>query len=508
MKVITRRQMLQSALAGSASFAVPQLLSCISRTPEAEVRNLGTGGPRSLDSSRLDSGLDWEARPYNVLFICIDDLNDWVNVWDGHPQAETPNIARLAGRGVSFTNAHCSSPACNPSRTATMTGLRPSTTGVYLNNQPWRQVLEDTKTLPEHFRDNGYSVLGAGKMYHDWKYPDPRSWDEYFPSKCSQRPVDPMPDERLNPIPSDVNFDWGPLAEVGDYGDSKVADWISAKLSVVTDTPQFLACGFYRPHLPWFTPQAYFDRFPLDEIVLPMVREDDLIDIPAGGLRYVRTEEHTQILAYDQWKPAVQGYLASLSFMDEMLGRVIDGLDASGRLDDTVVVLWSDHGWHLGEKLTWRKFTLWEEATRSPLIMIVPGLTGVDVRCTRPVSLLDIYPTLIELCGLTPKPELEGTSLLPYLRNPAAPSDHPRLTTWERNNHSVRSERWRFTRYSDGTEELYDHDNDPNEWDNLADDSSLADIRDEMSQYLPTDNAENVPSRDEYTEEELACVEG
>ena len=336
----------------------------------------------------------------DVLFIAIDDLNDWIGALGGHPQASTPNIDRLAARGVLFTNAHCAAPACNPSRVALMTGRRPTTTGVYLNSQPWRPVLADAVTLPQHFRAAGYRAIGAGKIYHG-AYPDPTSWDEYFPSQQKNRPDDPIPSGRpLSGIPRTAHFDWGPVdATDAEMGDAQVVDWVCKQLSAPREQPLFLACGIYRPHLPWYVPPAYFDSGPsLDDVQLPVVLADDLADVPAGGVRMAKPGgDHRKVLDHGQWRPAVQAYLASMAFADAQVGRVLDALDASGRAEQTIVVLWSDHGWHLGEKEHWRKFALWDEATRVPLAFVAPGVSRVGGRCARPVSLIDVYPTLVDL---------------------------------------------------------------------------------------------------------------
>jgi arylsulfatase A-like enzyme len=429
----------------------------------------------------------------NVLFIAIDDLNDWIGRLGGHPQARTPNLDRLASRGVLFTRAYCAAPLCNPSRAALMTGVRPSTSGVYTNSQPFRRspVLKDAVTLPQHLRAHGYRSIGTGKIYHGG-FPDPQSWDEYWPSQTQNKPPDPAPPQRpANGIPDTAQFDWAALKNPdSDMGDYKVVDWAAGQLRRKHDKPFFLACGIFRPHLPWYVPQKYFDLFPLGSIQLPTVKNDDLDDVPPIGRRFARPEgDHKKVLQHDQWRKAVQAYLASITFADAQVGRLLDAFDASPYARNTAIVLWSDHGWHLGEKLHWRKFTLWEEATRNVLMMVAPGVTRAGARCDRTVSLLDIYPTLVDVCGLPGRPVLEGASLLPLLRRPDAPWDRPAVTTYFRNNHSVRSERWRYIRYSDGGEELYDHQNDPLEWTNLASKPEHQAVKTELARWLPKENA-------------------
>lgn len=438
----------------------------------------------------------------NVLFIAIDDLNDWIGCLGGHPDVQTPNLDRLATQGVLFTNAHCSAPLCNPSRASLMTGILPSTSGVYLNKQPWREaeVLRKAVTIPQHFMAHGYRVVGGGKIYHG-AFPDPPSWEEYFPSMTKTKPDDPVPPNRpLSGIPNARHFDWGPLPpgmSDKDMGDWKVVTWAIRELERKHDKPFFLGVGIFRPHLPWYVPKKYCDMYPPFEITLPNVKDDDLDDVPPIGKRFAKSglpgSDHQNVVQYDQWRKAVAGYLASVSFADAQVGRLINALDQSPYTRNTIIVLWSDHGWHLGEKLHWRKFALWEEATHNPLMIIAPGITRAGGRCTRPVSLIDIYPTLIDLCELKPKRELEGKSLLPLLRNPQAPWERPALATYKRNNHTLRSERWRYIRYKDGTEELYDHENDPLEWHNLADNPEHQHVKKELSRWLPELNAPDSP---------------
>jgi arylsulfatase A-like enzyme len=251
----------------------------------------------------------------------------------------------------------------------------------------------------------------------------------------------------------------------------------------------FLACGPFRPHLPWYVPQKYFDFYPVDKITLPTVRDDDLDDVPPLGVKMARPDgDHRKVIQSNNYHKAVQGYLASITFADAEVGRLVEALDTSEYADNTIVVLWGDHGWHLGEKLHWRKFSLWEEADRAPLLMIAPGVTKPNGRCPRTVSFMDIYPTLADLCELPVGEHLSGKSLRPLLENPQAPWERPAITTHGRNNHAVRSERYRYIRYSDGTEELYDHENDPMEWTNLAGNTEMAAVKQELGKWLPKEN--------------------
>jgi arylsulfatase A-like enzyme len=428
----------------------------------------------------------------NVLFIAVDDLNDWIGCLGGHPDIRTPNFDRLARRGVLFTNAHCAAPLCNPSRAALMTGIRPAASGVYDNQQPFRKspTGPGAVSLTQHFRAHGYRVIGGGKIFHG-AYPDPASWDEYFPSQARNKPPDPVPPNRpVNGIPNAAQFDWGPLnvpdSQMGDY---QVVDWAARELQKKQDRPFFHAVGLFRPHLPWYVPGKYFDMYPADKLTLPNVKDDDLDDVPAMGKKFARPAgDHRRVIEYQQWRKAVQGYLASISFTDAMLGRLLDSFEASPHANNTTVVLWSDHGWHLGEKLHWRKFSLWEEATHNVLMMSSPGLTRPGGRCHRATNLMDIYPTLIDVCGLK-KRSCEGDSLMPLLKDPAARWDRPSVTTYLRGNHSVRTERWRYIRYSDGGEELYDRSQDEMEWTNLAAKPELAPVKRDLAKWIPQVNA-------------------
>lgn len=439
-----------------------------------------------------------KSRP-NVLFIGVDDLNNWTGCLGGHTDAKTPNIDRLAKSGVLFTNAHCSAPICNSSRTSLMTGILPSTSGVYTNKEPWRPVLPNAVTIPQYFMAQGYRVVGAGKIEHP-EYQELRSWNDYLPT----------PEETYLPPHQPVNgfgdelpykgFDWEPLdVKDSDMADWKITEWVVRELKKKHDKPFFLACGINKPHLPWYVPRGYFDMYPPDKIALPRVKEDDLEDVPPLGRDLALAfGEHKRVLEHNQWKKAVSGYLASISFADICVGRVIEALYKSPYANRTIVILWSDYSFHIGEKSHWGKVTLWEESTHIPLIIVAPGVTKAGGICRRPVSLLDIYHTPADLRGLEERRDLEGNSLVPLLKNPEGKSERPTLTTLRRNNHSIRSERWQYIRYSDGTEELYDHETDKLEWNNLAGKPEYFGIKKELARWLPKFNAEEAPERRVY----------
>ena len=432
-----------------------------------------------------------------MLFIAVDDLNDWMGCLGGHPDAVTPNLDRLAARSTLFTRAYCTAPGCNPSRGSLVTGKYPSTTGVYDNAHSFRQQDPDAVTLMQHFMANDYYVTGRGKITRQGKPPDPISYHDYIPQGA-----DPVPENRpLNGF-SKTWFDWGPIdSPVEEMDDYKVAQWGKEVLNKKHDKPFFLACGLYRPHLPWYVPRKYFDMFPPDKITLPHINENDLDDVPPIGREFVmrrKPNDHEEVTRTNNWRKAVAGYLASTAFADDMVGILLDALDNSEYADNTMIVLWGDHGWHLGEKLHWRKFDLWEESARVPLMISAPGMApGL---CERTASLVDLYPTFIDVCDLSPKEGLDGLSLKPLLEQPDKEWNRPALTTHGRKNHSIRSERWRYIRYSDGTEELYDHMHDKLEWTNLAGQAQYKEVIAAHAAWLPkTDAPTAEPLRREDT---------
>ncbi|MCP5116063.1 MAG: sulfatase [bacterium] len=448
----------------------------------------------------------------NVLFIAVDDMNDYVNCLGGRDGVITPNTDGLAARGVLFRNAHTASPACHPSRVALLTGVRPATSGISQNvyTQPrasWRAspALKDAVTLPRHFRDNGYVAMGGGKIFHALQWAsgtenEPESWDSYFPD-----PLDTIPHQILPPgyDPKLIRpegrhgwFHWQALDEPDEkMSDHQVVDWAVGELGKRQEKPFFLAVGIFRPHMPWHVPRKYFDMYPLEGLKLPEIQEGDLDDTHGHD----RRNWHQWVLENEQWPQALQSYLASTTFADAQIGRLVDALDVSAHAANTIVVLWSDHGMHIGEKENWEKFTLWEESTRVPLLFVAPGVTAAGGRSTRTVSLLDIYPTLAELCGLERPAQLEGTSLVPLLRDPAAERGEPAITTFRGNNHAVRTDRWRYIRYANGDEELYDHQRDPNEFTNLAGKPEHAELISELARWLPQGTAPN-PNTDGFRE--------
>ena len=466
-----------------------------------------------LSASAFGAALGKERRP-NILFVSIDDLNDWIEPLGGHPQAKTPNLKRFAAQSVNFTRAYCPNPACCPSRTAVMTGLAPYTSGVYSNYQDWREVITDYTSLGKYFRDNGYYSAGAGKIYH-YHMVDPTCWDEYWPSQKKNMPDEYLPQKHApgwdpeTSIYKTINmpefprmykmFDWASL-DIEDplMGDYRSVQWVSDKLAEDHEKPFFLACGIFRPHVPWYVPKEYFDMFQLEEVQLPKVLANDLDDlgerpkaIASRGGNY-----HKSIIKADLWKDAVRGYLASIAFADAMLGKLLDALEKSKYARNTIVVVWSDHGWQLGEKTHWRKFALWENVVRCVLMIKAPKSTpGLPegskngAICGRTVSLQDIYPTLLELAGLKKRTNIDGHSLVPLLKKPKASWKHPAITTYDFGEFTVRTEKYRYTLYIDESEELYDHTKDPEEWTNLANDPKHAETIRRLKKHIPDNPA-------------------
>ncbi|MCB1227979.1 MAG: sulfatase [Verrucomicrobiales bacterium] len=423
----------------------------------------------------------------NVLVIAIDDLNDWVGCLGGHPQVLTPNLDRLAQRGVLFTNAHVQATYCGPSRISVMSGRMPGSTGCYGFTPRYDQAETLQDHLPLHgvFAKAGFTTAGGGKILHEGLG---QGWVRDLWSVTWGNANNPSPKERVH-WPVKV-WDWGAFPESDEQmGDFQLAQETATFLREKQERPFFAIAGFRRPHVPLHVPKKWFDLYPLESVQLPEAPENDLDDVPHPEIstRIHRQPDHREIVEKGLWKSLVQAYLASISFADHCVGEVLRGLDDGPNAADTVVILWSDHGFHLGEKQHWAKRTLWEETTRVPLIVAGPGLPSGQ-RCSRPVGLIDLYPTLCEMFHLPAPAALEGRSLMPLLAHADAPWDRPAVTTLEPHSHAVRSENWRFIRYADGSEELYDHTRDPNEWTNLARDAATLTEREKAAHWLPTKN--------------------
>ena len=458
--------------------------------------------PLWLSVSFADATENPEADRPNVVFIIVDDLNDWIGVMGGHPQSKTPNLDALADQGVLFTNAHCNAPQCGPSRTSLLHGLYPKNTGKYFNSPKRMPFYGDQPTqgitspnapknpfvFHQHFKEHGYRVVSGGKVAHGNPKEITENIDEYL-----KRP----PDVRGNFTDDKANL-WGEggphnnaVEETGDY---KVAQWAIGewKKGLKAEKPLLMTVGFYRPHRPFNAPKAYFEKFPLESIQLPLVRTDDLDDLSPYGKALARSNAHKdlfkprtvheQILhlgGEKEWKYMVQSYLACINYVDIQIGRFLDELKESPGKRDTVIVLTSDHGWNLGEKTHWCKAAIWRDTTRVPFMVVSPRVAKAGLRNNQPISHVDIYPSLCDFAGI-PKPgHLEGRSILPLLNDPSATRNFAFLSYGPENT-AAQSERYRYLRYEDGSEELYDHKKDPHEWTNLIGDKKYQKLTKKM----------------------------
>ncbi len=434
--------------------------------------------------------IETKATPPNVLMIAVDDMNDFIGAM-GHPDAITPNLDKLIRRGVLFSNAQCQSPMCSPSRAAIMTGLRPSTTGIYgfIDDDLVKETNAATRRtdmLYEYFRSHGYNTMGVGKLFHE--HAPKGQLDE---SGGRVPGFGPSPAQHFHWNKKGTSTDWGPFPQQDEQmPDYKSAQWAIERLQRTYDKPFFLSIGFLRPHVPWYVPQKWFELYDPEKLHLPPYLNSDRDDLPAialaiDDLPMMPTTDWA--IENQQWKNILQGYLASVSFVDHYIGEVLDALEKSPHAQHTIVVLWSDHGYRLGEKGTFAKVCLWDRATTAPLIFAGPGIPQ-NTRIDAPVELFSIYPTLTDLCGLAPAQNLEARSLLPLFKQPRANWPYPAVTTWGRNNHAIKTDDYRYIRYEDGTEELYLEKSDPNEWQNVADQPKYAKVKARLKKFLPAVN--------------------
>ncbi len=431
---------------------------------------------------------------YNVLFITADDLNCRLRCY-GDEIAHTPNIDRLAQLGVTFMQAYCQYPLCNPSRASMLTGLRPDKTKVYDNSLHFRKILPDVVTLPELFKRNGYFVARVGKIFH-YGVPgqigtsgldDPQSWHHFV----NPRGCDKDEEDRLINYTPKIGLGAALAWHISEGKDEEHTDGIGATETIKlieqnSDKPFFIAVGFYRPHVPWIAPKRYFDLHPLEKFKLREEPKDHTANVPQASLT-VRPPNYG--LNEEQIRHCLRSYYASVSFMDAQVGRLLDALEQLKLLDKTIIVFVSDNGFLLGEHGQWQKNSLFEESARVPLIIAAPDASGKGKKCLRTVELIDIYPTLADLCGLKMPDSLDGKSLRPLLDNPSESWDKPALTQVRRGKimgYSIRTERWRYTEWDEGNAEveLYDHENDPCEFKNLAQDANYAHVRKELRELL------------------------
>ncbi len=469
---------------------------------------------RSFLSSLAASTPSFGAKtPPNIISISVDDMNDWVGCL-GYRGVHTPHVDALAKRGVLFSNAHCASPLCNPSRTALLTGQAPHSTGIYDNDQFWKPNLPDAETLPVFLRKGGYTVAGAGKIFHHTSGMNPPDqWDEFqlqafddpwyrrdewYPWNKKVPAPAGHPFNGLQNFPGE--FDWGvPPAAESEYGDIKAIEFGEKFLKRGHSKPFFLAVGLWHPHIPMYSPQKYFDLYPPGDVRMPEVPENDLDDVPETGKQFAafRRDEYNRIVKEGKWRDSVRAYLAAISFADAMVGRLLTAIESSPQASNTMVIFWSDNGWHLGEKQHFHKSTLWQRSTHVPLIFAGPGLRQTGVARKQAVSLIDLYPTIADLCGLEKRRQLDGESLQPLLANASA-KRKPALVAYLPGNFAVRDERYRYVRYSDGGEELYDEQTDPDDFKNRAADPSLAPVKRRLAQSIPARSAPPVPDRKQF----------
>jgi len=416
-------------------------------------------------------------RKLNILFIAVDDLNNRLGCY-GDPVVDTPNIDRLARRGVRFDRSYCQYPLCNPSRTSLLSGRRPDTTQIFNNNTPPRTYLKDVVFLPEHFRNNGYFTARVGKIAHG-RYEDAVTWDI---SENSGREEDGAENKRVKArkaaraagsqaMEGGLKLQWVKTGNRDEEEpDGHTARRIAQLMEQHKDGPFFLGAGFHKPHLPWVAPKKYFDLYPPEKIQLPDTPLDDRDDIPPIALTHTKGDDEMTDL---DKKKCIAAYHACTTFMDAQVGFLLDTMDRLKLWDNTIVMLFGDHGWHLDDHLgLWRKMTVFEEAARAPMIFCAPGMKA-GVACPRLVEYVDIYPTLTELCGLPGPAGAEGISFVPLLKDPQRPWKKAAFTVVVHGKgvmgRSVRTDRYRYTEWGDSnTAELYDHEVDMHEFTNMA----------------------------------------
>ena len=433
----------------------------------------------------------------NVLMISIDDMNDWAGCLANFPNVKTPNIDRLASKGILFTNAHCQAPICAPSRASLLTGLQPYSTGLYYqftdkNIRKSSDRAANSVFMPDYFEQHGYKSMGVGKIFHGGD--QLKVFDQYggiFP----KMKFGPYLDERVNYDPSWFTHkrgtvtDWSPIdmddSEMSDY---KIAEWAVNKLDEQHDKPFFLCVGFVRPHVPWYVPKKWFDLFPLEDIKTPPYKPDDLDDVPeiSRKLHEMPAMPKTEWLIKNQkWKSMIQAYLACMTFVDYQVGKVLDALENSSYADNTIIVLWSDHGYHLGEKNRTCKHSLWQRSTHVPLIFAGAGAKSGS-KCNKAVGLIDIYPTLIDWCGLPEKKDMDGHDLMELVQHPEKEWPYPAMTSYGYMNVSLIKDNFHYIQYRDGSMELYDMDKDPNEWYNLVQVKEMKETIAKFKKMMPT----------------------
>lgn len=445
----------------------------------------------AVSSDRLSGGRP-AAKKHNVLFLIADDMNDY-GFYKTFPGLKMPYMDAFRKTALTFDKAYCASPVCVPSRAANFSGLYPHTTGAYKNgSDPWDKTLDKIESLPECFKRNGYTTFGRGKLFHAPIKParEQAMWDN--------RPIygggfGPFPTKEEGWQGGEQFFSF----KAWEKPDTDFPDVVNSQAAVEFlkqdhDKPFFLTLGIWRPHTPLTAPKRFFDMYDIEQFpqTPPGYDADDISDIPPLGLKLIEIwkKRWDKVGVGDKplWREFIRAYFACTTFADWSIGQVLEALDKSPYADNTIVIFWSDNGYHLGEKNRWEKATLWEASARCPMFVRIPDRTPAGKTCLRPISLIDMYPTLVDYCGLEkPAHALEGQSLRPLIENPDAEWQRPALTTYGEHYVSLRAQRWRYIRYPDGTEELYDHDKDPWEITNLASDEKLQDIKKQFEKWIP-----------------------
>ena len=460
------------------------------RKAKGKVKATPTGRGKGAAAKKDAAAPDKKADDYpDVVFIIVDDLNDYLGYLGGHPNAISPNIDALAESGMAFPHAYCNSPQCRPSRASLNHGVYASNTGTYFNAKFKEETKIETPTMQQFFMENGYRVASGGKVFHG----NPGKHGD----SLLARPKDPKPpkgEDTFNAYGSPAD---GYALDASDeeMSDYKVASWAIDEWNSETEKPLFMSVGFFRPHRPLQVPASWFDKFPIDSIKRPAepAEGDDWDDMPEFARKLARSHahknmhnglsDHEDIVKRELWDETLQAYLASVAFVDAQIGRFLDALESNPRGRDTVIMLTSDHGWHLGEKKHWCKGAIWEQTLKVPFIVRAPGVEAGAINL-EPVSLIDVYPSLVDLADLEVPDFLDGNSIKPQLHDPKA-ERAPAVSFYGEANTSIRSRDWRYIRYEDGSEELYHHQKDPNEWTNEADNPEHASIKKDLSKFIP-----------------------
>ncbi len=459
--------------------------------------------PLSIVASPLvASGAEAAERP-NILFITIDDMNDWIGVMGTNPDVQTPHLDQFASTATLFTEAHCQFPLCGPSRASIMSGMHPDTLRIWSGDAGIEKTNQRTeelggRTLDKHFQDQGYKTIFRAKVYHGTV--NSSFGNAHFDVFGGNGSWGPKPPEKLNYDHNGTQTDWGAYpATDEEMSDYQTATWVADQLTQTHDKPFFMGVGIMRPHVPFYVPQKWFDLYDRETLTMPPYKSDDWEDLPAGAdsnatfwsphieLFPDEDPDSDNLIGFDGWRDAVHAYLACISFLDAQIGRILDALEASPYADNTIVVILSDHGYHVGEKNLIQKHSLWERSTHVPLLVKLPGQMTGQVS-SRPVGLIDLYPTLTELADLPEPPRYEGRSLVPLLEEPDLEWSHPVLTNNGTGNHAASTEDWRYIRYGDdsgpGEGELYDMNQDRNEWHNVVTNPQYEPVREELSSSM------------------------